>query len=181
MLNQLRLDHANMARMLHVLQLKQKTLAQGERPNFKLMREVVDHILAYMDGFAAPLERVCVERLQKDAPEHAEVTEAIAAEYLQLKPRLARLSDDIDMILMDNVLPMDRFADDLKSYLEAHRAYLRQERETLFPLIDRYFDSDEMEALRQALPEGAEKELERLQLAYPELYAELRGAEVPEL
>ncbi|MGO2149539.1 MAG: hemerythrin domain-containing protein, partial [Halomonas sp.] len=27
MLNQLRLDHANMARMLHVLQLKQKTLA----------------------------------------------------------------------------------------------------------------------------------------------------------
>ncbi|MGO1431997.1 MAG: hemerythrin domain-containing protein, partial [Halomonas sp.] len=41
MLNQLRLDHANMARLLHVLQLKQKTLAVGERPNFQLMREVV--------------------------------------------------------------------------------------------------------------------------------------------
>jgi len=38
-----------------------------------------------------------------------------------------------------------------------------------------------MEELRQALPEGAEKELERLQLAYPELYAELCGAEVPAL
>ena len=51
MLKQLRRDHANMARILHVLQLKQKTLAQGERPNFQLVREVVDYILDYMAGF----------------------------------------------------------------------------------------------------------------------------------
>lgn len=179
MLNQLRLDHANMARLLHVLQLKQKTLALGERPNFKLMREVVDYILSYMDGFAAPLERVCVERLQTKAPEHLALTEQMASDYRELKPRLLRLSDDIDMILMDNVLPMDRFAEDLKDYLEAHRAYLRHEREGLFPLIDEHFSPEDMEELRQALPEGAEKELERLQEAYPELYAELRGADVP--
>lgn len=179
MLNQLRLDHANMARLLHVLQLKQKTLTLGERPNFKLMREVVDYILSYMDGFAAPLERVCVERLQTKAPEHLALTEQMASDYRELKPRLLRLSDDIDMILMDNVLPMDRFAEDLKDYLEAHRAYLRHEREGLFPLIDEHFSPEDMEELRQALPEGAEKELERLQEAYPELYAELRGADVP--
>jgi len=87
MLNQLRLDHANMARMLHVLQLKQKTLAQGERPNFKLMREVVDYILSYMDGFAAPLEKVCVERLQAKAPDHSALTEQMANDYRELKPR----------------------------------------------------------------------------------------------
>ncbi|MGE6605140.1 hemerythrin domain-containing protein [Halomonas sp. NPDC076908] len=179
MLNQLRLDHANMARLLHVLQLKQKTLTLGERPNFKLMREVVDYILSYMDGFAAPLERVCVERLQTQAPEHLALTEKMANDYRELKPRLLRLSDDIDMILMDNVLPMDRFAEDLKDYLEAHRAYLRHEREGLFPLIDEHFSPEDMEELRQALPEGAEKELEHLQEAYPELYAELRGADVP--
>ncbi|WP_016914484.1 hemerythrin domain-containing protein [Vreelandella stevensii] len=181
MLNQLRLDHANMARMLHVLQLKHKTLAEGERPDFQLMREVVDYILSYMDGFAAPLERICVERLQAQATEHQPLMTQMADDYRELKPRLMRLSHDIDMILMDNILPMDRFADDLKSYLEAHRAYLRHEREGLFPLIDQHFTSDELEELRQALPEGAEKELERLQLAYPELYAELRGAEVPSL
>lgn len=179
MLNQLRLDHANMARLLHVLQLKHKTLDQGERPNFQLMREVVDYILSYMDGFATPLERVCVERLQTQAPEHSAVTEKMADEYRELKPRLQRLSNDIDMILMDNVLPMDRFADDLKAYLEAHRAYLRHEREGLFPLIDEHFSQEDMEELRQALPEGAEQELERLQQAYPEIYADLRGADVP--
>ncbi|WP_249977073.1 hemerythrin domain-containing protein [Vreelandella olivaria] len=179
MLNQLRLDHANMARMLHVLQLKQKTLAQGERPNFKLMREVVDYILSYMDDFAAPLEKICVDRLQVKAPEHLPLMEQMATDYRELKPRLLQLSGDIDMILMDNILPMDRFADDLKSYLEAHRAYLRHEREGLFPLIDQHFSPEDMEELREALPEGAEKELERLQLAYPELYAELCGAEVP--
>jgi len=181
MLNQLRLDHANMARMLHVLQLKHKTLANGERPDFQLMREVVDYILSYMDGFATPLERICVERLKTQAPEHLPLMEQMASDYRELKPRLMRLSQDIDMILMDNILPMDRFADDLKAYLEAHRGYLRHEREGLFPLIDKYFSEEDMEELRQALPEGAEKELERLQLAYPELYAELCGAEVPAL
>ncbi|MGP5308187.1 hemerythrin domain-containing protein [Vreelandella alkaliphila] len=179
MLNQLRLDHANMARMLHVLQLKQKTLASGERPDFQLMREVVDYILSYMDGFASPLEKICVERLQKQAPEHLPLMEQMASDYRKLKPRLSRLSNDIDMILMDNVLPMDLFAEALKAYLDAHRAYLRHEREGLFPLIDEHFSEEDMEELRQALPEGAEQELERLQQAYPELYAELRGAEVP--
>lgn len=119
MLNQLRLDHANMARMLHVLQLKHKTLAKGERPDFQLMREVVDYILSYMDGFATPLERICVERLKTQAPEHLPLMEQMASDYRELKPRLMRLSQDIDMILMDNILPMDRFADDLKAYLEA--------------------------------------------------------------
>lgn len=181
MLNQLRRDHANMARMLHVLQLKYKTLAQGERPNFQLMREVVDYILSYMDGFAAPLERICVERLQDKTSEQLPLMAQMANDYRQLKPCLVQLSNDIDMILMDNILPMDRFADDLKSYLDAHRSYLRHEREGLFPLIDQYFSPEDMEELREALPAGAETELERLQLAYPELYAEFSGAEVPTL
>ncbi|MDR5897889.1 hemerythrin domain-containing protein [Halomonas vilamensis] len=181
MLHQLRLDHANMARMLHVLQLKQKTLAKGERPNFQLMREVVDHILAYMEKFAAPLEREFIQCLQVRAPEHVAEVKGMLDEYRELKPRLARLSTDIDMILMDSVVPMDRFAEDLKQYLEAHRAYLSKEREVLFPLVEKHFSEEDLALLRQALPAGAEQELERLQQAYPELYAELRGAQIPSL
>lgn len=179
MLNQLRQDHANMARMLHVLQLKQKTLAGGERPNFQLVREVVDYILDYMEGFTLPLEEVLSEGLCSRAPEARQVTEQLARDYRALKAQLKRLSGDLDMILMDAVIPMDRFADDLKAYLDAHRAYLRDEREQLFPLIRQHFDDADLERLREALPEGAAEELERLQEAYPELYAELRDAPEP--
>ncbi len=176
MLTQLRRDHANMARMLHVLHLKQKTLATGERPNFKLMREVVDYILDYMEGFTLPLERLIGERLQEVAPECAELTERLSSDYRAVKSRLARLSNDLDMILMDAVVPMDRFADDLKAYLDAHRAYLRDEHDLLFPLIREQCSDEDLDRLAEALPEGAAAELERLQEAYPELYAELRDA-----
>ncbi|MDN3522472.1 hemerythrin domain-containing protein [Halomonas ramblicola] len=179
MLTQLRQDHANMARMLHVLQLKQKTLATGERPNFQLVREVVDYILDYMDGFTMPLERLFTEQLQEVSPEGVAVTERLAEDYRDLKKRLGRLSNDIDMILMDAVVPMDRFADDLKAYLDAHRAYLRDERELLFPLIREHFDDEALDRLARALPEDAAVQLERLQEAYPELYAELKEAPVP--
>lgn len=178
MLTQLRQDHANMARMLHVLQLKQKALVAGERPNFQLVREVVDYILDYMEGFTIPLERICSERLRALVPECSELTERLSSDYQALKPRLMRLSNDIDMILMDAVIPMDRFAEDLKAYLDAHRAYLRDERQLLFPLIRDHFDDHDLELLAQALPEDAAAKLERLQEAYPELYAELR--ETPE-
>ncbi|TFH86481.1 hypothetical protein EQG41_12035 [Billgrantia azerbaijanica] len=179
MLTQLRQDHANMARMLHVLQLKQKTLSAGERPNFQLVREVVDYILDYMEGFTLPLERVLADRLQAKQPGCEELTKRLSSDYQALREQLKRLSNDIDMILMDAVVPMDRFADDLKAYLEAHRAYLRDEREKLFPLIREHFDDDDLEQLAKALPEGATAQLERLQEAYPELYAELKEAPEP--
>ncbi|MDN3554660.1 hemerythrin domain-containing protein [Halomonas maura] len=179
MLNQLRQDHANMARILHVLQLKQKTLAAGERPNFQLVREVVDYILDYQEGFTQPLEKVCTERLKQVVPESEEVTARLARDYRALKAQLKRLSDDLDMILMDAVIPMDRFADDLRAYVEAHRAYLRDERELLFPMIRDYFQDGDLETLAESLPEGAAEKLERLQEAYPELYAELRDAPEP--
>ncbi len=179
MLNQLRQDHANMARMLHVLQLKQKTLADGERPNFQLVREVVDYILDYMDGFTSPLEEICSERLRERDPQYGEVTERLSRDYRALRARLKRLSNDLDMILMDAVVPMDCFADDLKEYLEAHRNYLREEREQLFPLIREHFNDTDLDNLAKALPDGAAAELERLQAAYPELYAELRDAPEP--
>ncbi|MDT8878660.1 hemerythrin domain-containing protein [Halomonas saccharevitans] len=179
-LNQLRQDHANMARMLHVLQLKQKTLAQGARPNFQLVREVVDYILDYQEGFTRPLEKVCSERLKELDPSSAEVTEQLAKDYRSLKARLNRLSNDLDMILMDSVVPMDKFAEDLKSYLESHRAYLREEREQLFPLIRENFNDEDFKALAEALPEGAQDHVARLEEAYPELYHELRDAPVPQ-
>ena len=83
------------------------------------------------------------------------------------------------MILMDAVVPMDQFSEDLKAYLESHRAYLRGEREELFPLIREHFGEDDLDQLAKAMPEGAEAELARLQQAYPALYAEFREAPSP--
>lgn len=178
MLNQIRHDHANMGRMLHVLQLKQRMLKEGERPNFHLMREVLDYIASYMSEFAVPLERIFLERLQQASPDHAKLAESMVKDYRELKPRLDRLSNDIDAILMDTPLPMDRFADDLKAYLDAHRAYLRKERENLFPLVEKHLGDADVDAMKQSLPEGSDKTLQHLQEIYPELYAELRDADV---
>lgn len=175
MLTQLRQDHANMARLLHVLQLKQKTLAEGERPDFQLIREVVDYILGYMEDFTVPLERLCGEQLLTKVAEVHDLSGRLHIDYRALHERLQRLSQEIDMILMDAIVPMDRFADSLRAYLEAHRAYLRDEREELFPLIAEYFDDNDLKRLAELLPAGAAARLEYLQDAYPELYAELRA------
>ena len=65
------------------------------------------------------------------------------------------------------------------AYLEAHRAYLRDEREELFPLVREHFDDEALQMLAESLPEGAAAKLESLQESYPELYSELCAAPDP--
>lgn len=181
MMNQLRQDHANMAGMLHVLKLKQKILMEGERPDFRLMREVVDYILEYMEDFSQLLEEVFSQLIHDKAPEADEVSVLLTEHYRQLKKQLGLLSADLDRILMDAVLPMDRFADDLNGYLQAHQNYLREEREHLMPLVREHFDEQDMERFAAALPEGASNQFKQLKETYPELEEDLRGVSPPSM
>src|SRR5690554_4713966 len=134
-LNRLRRDHANMARLLHVLLLRQRTLEQGERPDFHLIREVVDYILDYMDGFIMPLEKLYSEHMLAKEPEAEALSRQLTDDYQALRERLNLLSETINTILLDGVVPMERFIDDLKAYLDAHLAYLHAERDQLFPFL----------------------------------------------
>lgn len=178
-LNQLRRDHANMARLLHVLLLRHKHLEQGERPDFHLIREVVDYILEYMDGFILPLERLYSEHLLAKVPEAEALSHRMAKDYQALRKRLNLLSETLDMILMDAVVPMERFIDDLKTYLDAHHAYLKAEREKLFPFLREHLTEAEQKDLLKMLPNGSQANLSRLREDHPELYLEFREAPSP--
>ncbi len=178
-LNQLRRDHANMARLLHILLLRHKNLEQGERPDFHLIREVVDYILDYMDGFIMPLEHLYSEHLLAKAPEAEALSRRMAEDYQALRKRLNLLSETLDMILMDAVVPMERFIDDLKTYLDAHLAYLQVEREQLFPFLREHLTDAEQTDLLKMLPDSAQTNLSRLREDYPELYAEFKAAPSP--
>lgn len=178
-LNRIRRDHANMARLLYILSLRQETLAQGERPDFHLMREIVDYILDYMDGFVKPLERLYSEHQEARAFRAGKVGQQLAKDYRALRERLGLLSDNLDMILMDAVVPMDKFTGDLQAYLDAHNAYLKAEREQLFPFFREQLSEAEQKRLLDMLPEGAQANLARLREDYPQLYAEFKQAPPP--
>lgn len=174
---QLRQDHANMARLLHVLSHRHKTLVSGERPDFRMMREVVDYILDYMQGFIIPLERECSQMLCERSTEAGPLCKRLIEQYHTLHASLSKLSDNLDSILMDQVIPMEQFNADLHDYVESHRDYLRAERQELFPLMRDLLNDEEWQQLTNAIPH-ARAELERLQEAYPELYAELTESDV---
>ncbi|ANF58672.1 hemerythrin domain-containing protein [Halotalea alkalilenta] len=174
--SQLRQDHANMARLLHVLSLKQRSLVEGQRPNFRLVREVIDYILDYMEEFMIPLETLCGDRMVEQDAQAAELVNRLARDYTELRQRLSLVSEDLDSILNDVVIPIDRFADRLRDYIEAHRAYLRIEREEFFPLIEQRLSEAEYHQLCDALLSDAEGRLSELKHEYPQLYREFREA-----
>lgn len=173
-INQLRRDHANMARLLYVLTLRHETLAQGQRPDFHLIREVVDYILDYMNNFIKPLERLYSEHLPDRELETDSVSRRLANDYEALREQLNLLSTTVDMILMDAVVPMERFAEDLNDYIEAHRAYLRAEREELLPFFRENLTAEQRESILKMMPDTDHTQLSRLKEAYPQLYTEFK-------
>lgn len=178
-LNKVRRDHANMARLLYILVLRHQSLADGERPDFHLMRDIVDYILDYMNGFIKPLERLYSEHQAAREFKAGKEGQQLAEYYQHLRERLNLLSENIDMILKDVVVPMDRFADDLKAYLDAHQEYLRAERELLFPFFREHLTEEEQQDLLKLLPDGAQENLARLREDYPQLYREFKEAPSP--
>ena len=178
-LNQLRRDHANMAKLLHILLLRHKTLEEGERPDFHLIREVVDYILDYMDGFIMPLEQLYSEQMLAREPKAEALSRQLTDEYQALRERLNLLSETINTILLDGVVPMEHFIADLKAYLDAHLAYLHAEREQLFPFLREHLTEAEQNSLLKMLPSGAQENLSRLREDFPELYAEFKTAPSP--
>ncbi|MFC0268317.1 hemerythrin domain-containing protein [Kushneria aurantia] len=177
-LNQLRQDHARMVRLLHVLSLQHRRLVTGNRPDFRLMREACDYIGAYLDDYLMPLEMLCGNRLAERGADSGQRICEMAGESRALRQRLVELEGDLESILMDAVIPMALFTERLAGYLDAHRHYLRQERDHLFPLLDAGLDEQEYAELRDALPIQARTRFARLQQDYPELYAEFRNLEL---
>ncbi len=177
--NQVRRNHANMARLLHVLFLRHKTLEQGERPDFHLMREVVDYTLDYINGFITPLERLYSEYLFAREAGAEVLRSRLAENHQALRVHLDLLSENLDIILMDTMVPMERITADLKAYLDAHRDYLRAEREQLFPFFREHLTDEEQKSLLNMLPSGAQANLSRLREDYPQLYTEFKGAPSP--
>jgi hemerythrin-like domain-containing protein len=133
MIEILREEHRNIEKLLRVLEQELNVFDRRERPDYEVMRAVIDYFQDYPDRCHHPKEDLLFARLQARDAEVAASIGDLGAEHEQGTERLYRLAQTLESILTDHDLPRDTFDRVVRDFIACERRHIDMEERRLFP------------------------------------------------
>jgi len=183
-LSELHQDHINLTRLLDILERKVARLRDGVHPDFSLMADVVSYVGDYADQYHHPHEDIMYEFFRGRDAELDQRLSACEQEHQTLKQLSGTLSESIEAILNDAVVPMDRFTDQLDAFVSAEKRHLDFEEGEIFPRLDALASEADWQQLEQQIPRPAdplfgEHQAEQYRELYRALLEDMNREEEP--
>lgn len=136
LLEELREDHRNMARVLDVLAGIVQSARSGTDPDFELVVEIMRYMTVYPDAVHHPKEDIIYAELKASRPDLAEGLEDVPSEHREIADLGTRLRDEAVAITAGAAVRREHFVDDANRYLEKLRQHMQWEEKDLFRRID---------------------------------------------
>lgn len=185
-LDELREDHKNMARLFDLLGRELKTFTTGARPDYELAKKIVDYCLSYPDQCHHPKEDLVYGRLCQRDPAAAQAIGDLEAEHEKLSAFTRRFATALGNVLEDEQLPREWFMDLANDFLGFSRRHMQMEEVLFFPAARKHLtDADwaEIEAKVAGDIEGAvdAEQAAKFQASYREIvdWGKAAGASGP--
>lgn len=150
-MSQLHQDHLNLSRLLDLLKEKSDRLQAGERPDYRLMLDVVNYIVDYADQHHHPLEDQIYTYAASHYPENAARLDAVGQEHRRIGEQTSAFQELLGSILQDTVVPMSQFQQQLDDFIQQQSRHLNQEEGVIFPLLEQVLQPADWEVLEQQL------------------------------
>ena len=148
-LSRLQLDHANMSRLLDIVDAQLQLVADAQNADFELMRDILHYLTNYSDAIHHPTEDLLYARLadvsvsaRKDLARIPEEHERIEGESRSLLETLTLVADGT-MALRSDILERGN------AYVASLRKHIEMEEKYLFPMIERLLDESDMAEVQQ--------------------------------
>lgn len=138
-----RTEHANFNRMLTLVDNEIDTFRRGERPDYELMFDVLHYMTNGPDRTHHPFEDRACERLVERKPDTSAAVRALAEEHRHIAEAGSRLMENLGAAVDGAVLPRSAIEDDAADYATYLRNHMRQEEESIFPLLDRVLEPED--------------------------------------
>ncbi len=136
-MEQLRTDHLNMARLISVLDLEMRTLEGAGAPDFELMLDILDYALNYPELCHHPQEDLVYRRLMERDPVSSEVVEDLLEEHEKLTAITKEFAELLRGITLDGEVPREKLGALGREYVAVHRRHIEREEITVFPLAEK--------------------------------------------
>lgn len=130
----LRADHVNMARLLHLVEAEIGVFEAGKVPDYALLGDILDYLLNYPDLCHHPLENTIYRRLRDRVPAKADAVQEIEDEHGKIAELTRRFAAAVHNVATESLIPREAFVDLGNKFLDLMRRHMIAEETRFFPL-----------------------------------------------
>lgn len=139
----LRADHVNMARLLHLVETEIGAFKAGTVPDYALLGDILDYLLNYPDLCHHPLENTIYRRLRRRVPAEADAVRELEDEHGKIAELTRRFAAAVHNVAAESQIPREAFIDLGNEFLDLMRRHMIAEETRFFPLaLDNLGPSD---------------------------------------
>jgi hemerythrin-like domain-containing protein len=142
LMNELRLDHRNMAMVLKLLDGLVVEMEAGRDPDFELFEEIMRYMTVYPDAVHHPKEDVMYEKLRAKRPDLAEDLDHVPDDHREIAQLSMLLRSEVEAVVAGAAVRRARMIEDAAAYIKRLRDHMRWEEEDLFSRIDLMLEAE---------------------------------------
>lgn len=143
----LRREHANMAALVKTLEWQIAQFEGGGRPDYDVVRSVVDYFLSFPDLYHHPKEDLIYARLKARVPEVTERIGDLRREHEALLARSRELSAGLRAVLDEAHVPRESFVRWARAFIDLQMRHMDMEEIEFFPAALQSLTTDDWLAL----------------------------------
>ncbi len=135
-LEELREDHRNLARLLDLLEAECEGVPDDDEPDMELLRDIMHYMTVYPDAIHHPREDLVYAAMREQGPELAEGLEEIPGDHREIAELGETLRYDVEAVISGAAVTREHLLEDLVKYVGCLRRHMQWEESELFPRAD---------------------------------------------
>ena len=136
LMDELRLDHRNMAIVLDLMEGLVEEMEAGKDPDFELLEEIMRYMTIYPDAVHHPKEDVMYEKLRSKRPDLSDDLDHVPDDHREIAELGTVLRSEVEAINAGAAVRRQKMIEDAAAYITRLRNHMRWEEEDLFSRID---------------------------------------------
>ena len=150
----LRDEHANMSRLLDVLDDQIAVFGRGETPDYEAIRSILAYMIDYSDRYHHPKEDLIYHRLRERHPEAQSAVHDLSKEHDRLSEQTRRVDESMKTIAEGGELSRNAVMELAAGLTETLRRHLEIEEKTVFRDAERHLTDEDWAAIEAEAVEG---------------------------
>lgn len=131
----LRREHQDIENLLRVMEQELSIFDRGERPDYEVLRAIVEFFKEYPASCHHPKEDVIYEKFKTRATDRAASIADLQAEHGEGAVRLRRVAQAIEKVLDDQEVLREDVDRIVRDFIDNQRKHIALEDEVIFPAI----------------------------------------------
>jgi hemerythrin-like domain-containing protein len=150
-LEDLRVEHRAMGKLLELLEHQLDLVAQDRRPDDELLLQIAEYFASVPDIYHHPKEDVVLRRLAARNPGFAEIAGLLEAEHEAGDREVQRFLHAVVRLVLEPELGAERFLDAGRAMVDNERRHMAWEEKSFFQLAERVLAAEDWSDIESRL------------------------------